>query len=96
MTGTTRYFIPIMVLVVTIRLASALGLYWLVGGLVAYIQQSIVLREDETELEAIADGAKTKDVAAIPEAEVVNSESTVAKTHPKTKTDRRRKRRKKR
>jgi len=95
-TGTTRYFIPIMVLAVTIRLASALGLYWLVGGLVAYIQQTIVLREDETELEAIADGGKPKDVKTIPEAEIVDSEASPPKSSPKTKNTPRRKRRKKR
>lgn len=93
--GTTRYLIPIMVLAVTIRLASALGLYWLVGGLVAYIQQSIVLREDETELEDLADRPTIKDVTAIPEAEVIADER-VSKSQPKTKTAQRRKRRKKR
>lgn len=84
--GVTRYFIPLMVLLVTVRLASALGLYWLVGGLIAYIQQSIILREDETELEALADGKPPKkDTAAIPEAEVV-SDSPATKASPKTKT----------
>ena len=94
--GTTRYFIPIMVLLVTIRLASALGLYWLVGGLVAYIQQSIVLREDETELEELADKKPTKDAEVIPEAEVIEEDHHAAKTPSKTKTHARRKRRKKR
>ncbi|HEU4965985.1 MAG TPA: YidC/Oxa1 family membrane protein insertase [Candidatus Saccharimonadales bacterium] len=98
--GMTRYFIPIMVLVVTIRLASALGLYWLVGGIVAYIQQTIILREDETELEAIADSktTKEKDVKAIPEAEVVAAEPDAEKTPSKTKTSKKyqgKKRRKK-
>ena len=45
----------LMIFVVTIGLPAALGLYWLVGGLVAIIQQTIILREDETEMEAIAD-----------------------------------------
>lgn len=82
--STTRYFIPVMVLLFTIRLASALSLYWLVGGIVAYIQQTIVLREDETELEALADGkpAAGRDVSAIPEAEVVAGNPK--KTPPKT------------
>ena len=96
--GMTRYFIPIMVLAVTVRLASALGTYWLVGGLVAYIQQSIILREDETELEALADGKSTKDVATIPEAEVVATVAAESEvTSPKTKNtnSRGKKRRKK-
>ncbi|MDB5170477.1 MAG: hypothetical protein JWO35_171 [Candidatus Saccharibacteria bacterium] len=67
----TRYLIPVMIFVFTVNLPSALGLYWLVGGLVAFIQQSIVLGKDETELEALADKPGRKDVKAIPEAEVV-------------------------
>ncbi len=90
-TNSTRFFIPVMVFIVTIRLASALSLYWFVGGLIAYIQQAIVLREDETELEAIADKPSTKDVASIPEAEVVQNDSLPS---PKTKNKSRKKRRK--
>lgn len=66
----TRFLLPAMIFIFTVNLASALSLYWLVGGLVAFIQQSIVLREDETEMEAIAN-EPTKDVKKIPEAEIV-------------------------
>lgn len=94
--GLTRYFIPIMVLAVTVRLASALGTYWLVGGLVAYIQQSIILREDKTELEALADGKPSKNVARIPEAEVIASLDDAANTsNTKNAPSRNKKRRKK-
>lgn len=75
------YFLPIMVFFLTIGFASALGLYWLVGGLVAYIQQTIILRDDETELEAIAD-EPSKKAEDIPEAEVV---ATKPSPKPKTK-----------
>lgn len=94
MSSMTRYFIPVMVLLFTIHLPSALGLYWLVGGLVAYGQQWLVLREDETELEALADATPGKNVASIPEAEVVAIDSKPTNT-PKSKTKRskRRKRR---
>jgi YidC/Oxa1 family membrane protein insertase len=57
-----RYFIPIMIFVFTVGLASALSLYWFVSGLVAYMQQSRVLRQDTTEMEAIADKATGKNV----------------------------------
>lgn len=79
----TLYILPLFIILVTINLPSLLGLYWLVGGLVAYIQQSIVLREDETEMTAMADAKPTKDVAQIPEAEVV-TESPAPKK-PKNK-----------
>lgn len=50
----TIFFLPAMIFFFTVGLASALSLYWLVGGIVAFIQQSIVLREDEEEMEGLA------------------------------------------
>jgi YidC/Oxa1 family membrane protein insertase len=76
----TRFLLPAMIFLFTVNLASALSLYWLTGGVVAFVQQSIVLRKDETEMEAIADKPDKKDVAAIPEAEVVPAKK------PKTKS----------
>lgn len=55
-----RFFIPAMIFFFTVGLPSALSLYWLVGGLVAFIQQSIVLREDTEEMEELADRPKIK------------------------------------
>ncbi len=66
----TMYFLPIMIFIFTVSLPSALSLYWLTSGIVAFIQQSIVLNRDEEEMEGIAD-KPGKDLAAIPEAEVV-------------------------
>src|SRR5581483_6162381 len=71
----TRYFLPLMIFLFTVSIASALSLYWLTGGLVAYIQQSIALREDEAEMEQLAD-KPTKDISKIPEAEVIESPKT--------------------
>lgn len=93
----TRYLIPVMVLTFTIHLPSALGLYWLVGGLIAYFQQSRVLREDETELEALADKPTVKDATSIPEAEVVttitdNHNTATLKQKPRRSKRRRKKR----
>jgi len=92
MSGLTRYLIPVMVLTITIHLPSALGLYWLVGGLIAFWQQSRILREDETELEAIADKTEKRDLSAIVEAEVIASKDTSsAASHTSKKRKRRRK-----
>jgi YidC/Oxa1 family membrane protein insertase len=78
------FFLPLIIFVVTIGLPAALGLYWLVGGLVAIAQQAVILREDEEDMEEIADkpDKKKRNVKAVPEAEVV-AEAPVA---PKTKT----------
>jgi YidC/Oxa1 family membrane protein insertase len=70
----TRYLLPVMIFLFTVNIASALSLYWLVGGVVAFIQQAIVLNKDETEMEAIAD-KPGKDLSAIPEAEIVAAPS---------------------
>lgn len=89
--GTTRYFLPFMIFIFTIGIASALSLYWLVSGLVAYIQQSIVLNRDEDELEELADKPNKKDIKNIPEAEVV----TRPAKKPKKKTSKSAKKRRK-
>jgi YidC/Oxa1 family membrane protein insertase len=88
----TKFLLPAMIFLFTVNLASALSLYWLVGGLVAFIQQSIVLREDETEMEAIAD-APGKDVSKIPEAEVVSARPTKTKKPKQKKASKSKKRR---
>jgi YidC/Oxa1 family membrane protein insertase len=84
----TRYFLPVMIFIFTVNLPSALSLYWLTGGVVAYIQQAYILRQDETEMEKIAD-KPGKDVDKIPEAEIVKQ------TKPKSKKAKRRSRSKK-
>lgn len=75
----TRFILPVMIFFFTVNLASALSLYWFVGGLIAFIQQSRVLKEDTEEMEELADGKSKKNVAAIPEAEVIET------TPPQTK-----------
>lgn len=90
-----KFLLPALMFVFTVGLASALSLYWLVGGIVAYIQQAIVLGRDEEEMEALADEkvkpTKHKKAAVdIPEAEVVTQ------SQPKTKTSKKSGKRKKR
>lgn len=64
----TRYFLPVMIFIITVNVASALSLYWLTSGIVAYIQQAKVLGKDEAEMEAIADKSGKK----VIEGEVIN------------------------
>lgn len=88
-----KFLLPALMFVFTVSIASALSLYWLVGGIVAYIQQAIVLGKDEEEMEALVDSKPKKSAADIPEAEVVTSPK---KPKPKTskKSGKRKKRRK--
>jgi YidC/Oxa1 family membrane protein insertase len=48
----TMFLVPGLVFIFAIRLALALPLYWLTSSVVAYIQQSRVLREDAQEADA--------------------------------------------
>ena len=81
----TRYFIPALILVFTISLPSALGLYWFVSGLVAYLQQSRILKQDETELEAMADKPLPKKAGAHQPSKITISGEVVSDSKPKTK-----------
>jgi YidC/Oxa1 family membrane protein insertase len=92
----TRYFLPVMIFLFTVSIASALSLYWLVGGVVAYIQQSFILNKDEAEMEGLADGKPMRDLAAIPEAEIVKDAPKASKKAKKTNAARRAAKRKKR
>jgi YidC/Oxa1 family membrane protein insertase len=54
-TRSTLYFLPAIIFCVSVTLASALSLYWLVGSLVAFVQQTIALRDDAEEMDKMAD-----------------------------------------
>jgi YidC/Oxa1 family membrane protein insertase len=86
--SSTRFLLPGMIFIFTVNIPSALSLYWLTGGLVAFIQQAYILRQDGTEMEALADKPSKKDLKSIPEAEVVSS---AQKSSTKTKKAKRRK-----
>ncbi|HWB39284.1 MAG TPA: YidC/Oxa1 family membrane protein insertase [Candidatus Saccharimonadales bacterium] len=81
--SSTRFLLPVMIFLFTVNIASALSLYWLTSGIVAYIQQSIVLNRDETEMEKLAD-KPSKSVDDIPEAEVVTKPKKSSKKAKKT------------
>ena len=81
----TKWLLPIFLIVVTVSLPSALSLYWLVGGVVAYLQQKAVLDQDEDELEKMADKSDAKQVV---EGEVINRPKK--KTSSKKKSAKRR------
>lgn len=92
----TIYMLPAMVFIFTVNIASALSLYWLAGGLVAFIQQSIILREDKDELAEMASSSKkvgSKKAAAI-DAEIVaepKAKKTSSSKSKKGNTKRRKK-----
>ena len=84
----TRYLLPFMIFLFTVNIASALALYWLVSGLTALVQQSIVLREDTEEMEASAEAKGGKQII---EGEVI--ETKKPKSSKRKTTSKKRKRR---
>ncbi|HKR82341.1 MAG TPA: YidC/Oxa1 family membrane protein insertase [Candidatus Saccharimonadales bacterium] len=87
----TRFIFPAMIFLFTLNLPAALGLYWFVGGLVAYIQQAIVLREDEEEMEKETDGPANKASKAVIEGEVIATKPAAKKKSSKKPTKKGRK-----
>lgn len=83
----TMFMIPAFVFIFTIGLPAALPLYWLTTSIVAIIQQSRVLKQDETELEAVAD--KTTATGAI-EGEVIPPKKTKTKAKKSSKKTKKR------
>lgn len=90
----TKFLLPGMIFLFTVNIPSALSLYWLTGGLVAYLQQAYILRQDEEEMEELADGKRSKNVDKIPEAEVVDAPSQKKKSAPASKKTKRRRKNK--
>lgn len=81
------YVIPFMIFFFTVGLPSALSLYWFVGGVVAYWQQARILKQDTTEMEAIADKPGSKKII---EGEVIEKPKT-KKTKKSSKSKRKKK-----
>jgi YidC/Oxa1 family membrane protein insertase len=95
----TRYFIPVLIFLFTVNIASALSLYWFMGGLIAFLQQGYILRKDETEMEVIADKpSKSDSKRTVVEAEVVtkplNKPSPNNKKKPNKKNSKNKRRKK--
>jgi YidC/Oxa1 family membrane protein insertase len=85
----TRYLLPALIFIFTVSIPSALALYWLVSGVTALVQQTVVLREDTEEMEATAE---TKGGKQVIEGEVVEAK----KPKPKAKSSKRKSASKKR
>lgn len=81
-----KYFIPVMIFFFTMGLPSALGLYWFVSGLVAYLQQAKILKQGEDELEAMADKPLPKKPGARQPSKITILEGEVATSPSEAKT----------
>lgn len=91
-----KFMLPAMILLFTVYLPSALALYWFTSGLVALIQQSIVLRRDTEEMETTGAVSKPAGKSAVSkkasdkaknavEAEVVAKKPAASRAKPAKK-----------
>lgn len=81
-----KYMIPGMILIFTAGLPSALALYWFTSGAVAYLQQARILKQDETEMEAVADKSAGKTYVKSSSGKKVIEGEVIEKPKPKKKT----------
>ncbi len=88
----TKYLIPFMIFIFTVNLPSALSLYWFTGAIVAYFQQGYILKQDETEMEKLADSPEKSEII---EGEVISKQSTPHKKSKKSPTAKAAKKRRK-
>ena len=82
---TMRIFLPLIIFFVSVGLAAAISLYWLVSGVVGYAQQAKLLNEDKEKLTDMADKTDGKKVI---EGEIVTKKT---KSSKKKTTKKRRK-----
>jgi membrane protein insertase Oxa1/YidC/SpoIIIJ len=88
-------FIPLIVFLVSLHLAVALPLYWLVSSTIAYFQQARVLEGDVTEAEVIASAPSGTNKKTADEVKVTRStinEPSKTKKSSKASSKKRRKR----
>jgi YidC/Oxa1 family membrane protein insertase len=82
----TLIFMPGLIFIVSISLPSALSLYWFVGGLVAYIQQSYILKKDVDEMEASVDDEPVEaEIISPPKPKKPKKPSNKKRSKPKRK-----------
>ena len=70
---------PIMLLLIMVNLPGALVLYYLLSNIITMIQQKIVLKQAETEMEVSADRRVIKELKKIKEAEIIENKKTGTK-----------------
>jgi YidC/Oxa1 family membrane protein insertase len=86
-----KWMLPVLILLFTVNIASALSLYWLVSGLVGYWQQSKVLGQDVKEMEA---DAPSKSANNVIEGEVLDlNKGETPSNRPRSKSKSKRRKR---
>ncbi len=81
------YVLPIFIFIVTIGFPAALSLYWFVGGLIAYLQQYYLLKQDEYAMQsATAEVVSKKPLKDSKKPVKKDSNTTITKSGVKVTT----------
>ena len=78
-TGQMSAMMPIMMFIIMFNLNGALAFYYFLSNIIAIIQQKIVLKKVDEEIDAVTDKAVLKELRKIKEAEVVENKKTGTK-----------------
>lgn len=85
MSRNMSYIFPVLIFFLTVSFAAALSLYWLVSGLVAYLQQSYLLKKDKDILALDARAAENERLAKAKEATLVGGNKKKSGSKAKSK-----------
>ena len=78
-TGQMSMMMPIMMFIIMFNLNGALAFYYFLSNIITVIQQRIVLKKVDVEIDATTDKAVLKELRNIKEAEVVKNKKTGTK-----------------
>ena len=78
-TGQISAMMPIMMFIIMFNLNGALAFYYFLSNIITIIQQKIVLKKVDEEIDAVTDKAVLKELRKIKEAEVVENKKTGTK-----------------
>lgn len=92
-TGQMSAMMPIMMFVIMFNLNGALAFYYFLSNIITIIQQRIVLKRVDAEIDAVTDKAVLKELRKIKEAEVVENKKTGTKITRISAKDTKKKRR---
>ena len=91
--GQMGFMMPVMMFIIMFNLNGALAFYYFLSNVLTVLQQTMVLRKTEAEMDAATDKAILKELNKIQEAEVVKNKKTGTKITRISARDNKKKRR---
>jgi len=92
-TGQMSMMMPMMMFIIMFNLNGALSFYYFLSNIITIIQQKLVFKKVDTEIDAVTDKAVLKELRNIKEAEVVENKKTGTKITRISARDTKKKRR---